>query len=311
MGAGKQDYIYGYSSWIEDEILTRGYKLSPMQQMKGIRMTLDLETWNPRFDVFVRRAGRSTEDRVANDVRRGFESTLRMAAGTKIFEAKQTYCSSANWSIAYTRMYDYFEMTLTYVGAASDEYDYIYGYVGTPIVVGSNPARPARVDLLENNVVLDSQAFYAYNVGSVAAIEGSAFALHGMLPIYRDYRVTVGGVDTAGSIWVYIYRGVPTITVEHSRRQRIFGAEEVLWSEGSAPAELNGRGHNDYAWRVGAGLGSGVILGGTERYPHVYRLTKRGEFVQARVSNIRGYSALHGVALHGQVGRRGKGDRAG
>jgi hypothetical protein len=345
MGAGKQDYIYGYSSWIEDEILTRGYKLSPMQQMKGIRMTLDLATWNPRFDVFVRRAGRSTEDRVANDVRRGFERDLLPEA---------TDARLGAWPISpYLAFATIGCDTLAHSGGGFD-------YVTLPATFtyqhyGLNPLTAEEIEMLREKRVMGFAWYKTATVNEPLLITvsdaGTGQAVTRIVETTYD-----AGTDTfistgTGVIWLeretnrYPLQSPLIMTVQFlntgaspimpfglpayngnfvqvhaksgpgdvvpSRRQRIFGAEEVLWAEGSAPAELNGRGHNDYAWRVGAGLGSGVILGGTERYPHVYRLTKRGEFVQARVSNIRGYSALHGVALHGQVGRRGKGDRAG
>jgi hypothetical protein len=336
MGAGKQDVAYGYSSWIKDEILTRGYKLAPLQQVQSLRATLDLETWNPRFDVFIRRAGRSTETTVANDVRRGFEREVELVFQNDLCAllAYPPMYTGGGWvyigSVSNRVDFSYFQTgqyLLTYFDGppippgAGDPYAALRtrpvgkGFVGVTINAAiHNPAYSRKfVATLTNNDTGQS----VQSVIDVAGTSTNPFYFNELVDLYptAGYTLTTQALD---GLTPALYDGsnlsvyqLDLSTVVHSRRQRLFGQPQVLWSEGSAPAELNGRGHDDYAWRVGAGIGSGVVLGATQRRPHVYRIDKRGEFLQVRIANDRGYSALHGVSIHGQEGNRGNGNRAG
>lgn len=51
VGSGRRDELFGMSAEIEDELLTRGYSASRLDQKMFTAATLDLETWEPKYSA--------------------------------------------------------------------------------------------------------------------------------------------------------------------------------------------------------------------------------------------------------------------
>jgi hypothetical protein len=333
MGAGKQDVVYGYSSWIEDEIVTRGYNLGPLQQIRSVRVTLDNETWNPRYSVFVRGCNQRGEEAVAVDVRRGFERTTQYFAaqtpsqiawlpqsfspGSTGWQRTCTGTALGGWEGWRLAKGDYVDIWYAPTGSETDLNVWIWPkfYVAVYVDTPNGSAYPyftaQRID--SNSILLCRGVIYGTpDEGTLDNMWPSA--THKYVGFSSRWRLTFtdGEGDYAYFYGVGLFSGTNRLPgrryftdVVNSRRQRIFRQPEVLWSDGVAPVDINGVGHDDYAWRLGAGMGNGVVLGATHRLPEDYLVSRRGDFLQVRIAGERGFSALHGVRVDAQTGRRG------
>lgn len=327
MGAGKQDVVYGHTSWIKDEIVTRGYNLGPLQQVRSVRLTLDNATWNPRFSVFVRGTNARGEEVVAADVRRGFE---RSGVVIDLLQITGVITPSIvglayDTAQAFTPGSPYW--TSTGETGHSTAIDYFYDGVGLDLLRGTSqagyfgiwipfaPQAGETYTCVVDDLQMGHTATFNVTYGDATVVHWMPSPRGAQLSATQPLRVTVTAPGktirvTNMSTPFRLYWAPPKVgAVYHSRKQLIFRKPEVLWREGAAPVELNDDGHDDFAWRLGAGLGQGVVLGATHRLSETYLVRRKGEFLQVRVAGERGFSGLHGVRVDAQIGQRGIGHR--
>lgn len=297
-GEGYADFVYGFTVWIEDEVVTRGYGLQTLQQVKQIRASLDQETWDPNFSVFTRRGGVDGETAVVENVKRGFEREITVEQGVKVVEG-HLIPDDPDWLLTDGDSGGIVQITWTWVGAANDLEDYLHLQLERWIILGADPEELVTWDVLVGTEIVSTVTGYLTNAGLTLHTNSPC-------PVYSIWRITLSSVTDSSYLYHYLLsRGVLTDTVTPSRHQQIYGADEVLWSEGSSPAEIEGEGYDDYSWRLGTGILPGVTLGRMQRQTEIYKIRKRGDFVQLRTTNVRGRHVLHATQLDGLTGRRG------
>ena len=315
-GEGYADFIYGRTAWIKDEVLTRGYGLGTLEQVKHLRATLDQETWNPSFSVFVRRGSVNSETAIAENVRRGFEGTPALTYSDLIMTARKI----GSWSSDYVAMdvtadhgtWEAYRSQTTNTTSllwqnsdpllVSNDFAYVH-VIGDPYVGA--------------DVILRPYLFTAYDLATgvvVATVSGMTnlaspntyIALQTKVNLYGVFSLTINRSYVSE---VRFYRGADATVYSNSRRQRIYGADEVVWEESISPAEIEAEGYDDYSWRLGTAILPGVTLGRMQRRTEVYRAQKSGDFLQLRTTNTRGRHVLHGTQVSAIAGRRGLGSR--
>jgi hypothetical protein len=378
-GEGKTDFVHGYTCWIADELLTRGYALAPQQAQRDVRLSLDHETWDPSFRVWIRRGASGSEKPVAQR-RRGFDRTYSQS-DVRPFDA--------DWPDT-SRSWDVFNQHLPAIGV--NEWGWFYGkdrpaaevqaafgdgtpwwhvvqagdfwwqwfesytaagaYDETWIPDPDNVARAPELAMVRVGFgIYDDWWPFGYHYDDplgpkvwTLRIEErgrpenyaertleeaeTALAVHDYgtwitldlpLPMAR-YPTRAGGICWSVAAEDQVLGPWPSAlliaswaagleTYVHTRTQKVFQRPLVRWASGSAPAAIEGAGHDDYAWALGAGIGSGLTFGKTQRQNENWRVEMRGDLFQVRLRNTRGYSALHGVRLDTQTGRRAPGTR--
>jgi hypothetical protein len=319
---GYADYIYGHTVWIEDELLSRGYGLTSLQQTKHLRLSLDQETWNPNFSIFVRRGSVNSELTVRQNDRRGFNVTAAVAPGTRIcrvgwvtygwepvFESDDPTNWGATRSVVNGRGNVEIDFRGVFDSGTYVDQEFASDLIYLTITPFDDPYYYIPEDSQIRLEVWDEETKRVVAASSVKALgRQQVLTVNGNVLLYRTLRISADGTDWLMPFdgWLIEYwRGIPSTTYTNDRVQQIYGAEQVLWREGDSPAEIEAEGYNDYAWRLGTGILPGVTLGRMQRQTEVFRVREAGEFAQVRTVCERGRHVLHGMQMDCISGRRG------
>jgi hypothetical protein len=410
-GEGKSDFVHGYSSWIEDDLTTRGYTLDGLQAERGIRLSVDHETWNPKFDVTLRRGAAESETSVASSVVRGFKRVALARTAeligkqwdsftfpwTPLGYVDSRWCSTFpvypfgsatpgtwNWKVVYDLQVS--GSGETFFGPMTTlHFGWLNLIGGLPYYVwpADPEARPAENVYVRIRVGFHPEPWTKGDVPPLVAVwptpYPSAAATAWRVSVYaaanpengitRTYTAaqtakimdgSYGGSEysyelvtapsTLGDLWVgYLTFDLPLgvaryMTAENAivvktegltpvglsivpwhiegyyykqnfgalecvRTQKVFRRPLVNWTEGTAPGDVQPAGLDDYAWAIDAGIGTGLTFGKTQRQVENWRTEKRGDLIQVRMRNWKGYSAVHGTRIDAQMGRRAAGSR--
>jgi hypothetical protein len=395
--------------------LTRGYTLDGLQAARGIRLSVDHETWNPKFDVWLRRGAEESETAIATDVIRGFKRTwghgipVVATAGWDNRTGLMTFTHSGSViekpsctppaplpptfdeSQVYVLFPPYLSQHLDVLEA--NKWGTYWSWYslwnaarrnqnpcGEPSEFATNPLpRPATLYGLScvfefaNAIASFSgfeggpdatwgsegdwaqSLFYAaagkvwtlrvYEEGNPANVEQRTYTAAETAQIlagtYTGSEYTAGADGGDIELWLPLpvryynersnrfvfeisasdgttypphtvtlnYHELDLTLLECVRTQKIFRRPLVNWTKGTAPSDIQPAGLDDYAWAIDAGIGKGLTFGKTQRQVESWRAEKRGDLLQMRIRNQKGYSALHGVRLDAQTGRRAAGSR--